>query len=115
MLRLSTAIAFAAMLTLLPGCGANQHAKFMNDLKQTGLAYHNYHDSNQQGPPGWDELIAFDKSNGGDGLAIARVRDAGYQMKWNVKFSDVTEGLSNAVMAEKPSGGPRIMMDGSVQ
>jgi hypothetical protein len=101
------------MLVLVAGCGAS-HARLMNELRQTGLAYHNYHDKNQQGPSGWDELISFDKDTGGDGAAIARVRDAGYQMKWNVKFSEVTEGLSNAVMAENPAGGPKLMMDGSV-
>jgi hypothetical protein len=103
------------MLAIVSGCGASNQAKFMNDLKQTGLAYQNHHDAHQQGPASWDELIATDKSTGGDGQAIARVRDAGYQMKWGVKFSEVSEGLSNAVMAEKPGGGPRIMMDGSVQ
>jgi hypothetical protein len=114
MLRNATVYSLAAVIVLLAGCGASQ-AKFNNDLKQTGLAYHNYHDSNKQGPPGWDEVIAFDKSTGGDGLAIARVRDAGYQMKWNVRFSELSEGMANTIMAENPAGGPKLMMDGSVQ
>jgi hypothetical protein len=114
MVRIATAFCLAAFIAALAGCGSGQ-AKFVNDLKQTGLAYHQYHDQHQQGPPGWNELIAFDKSSGGDGQAITRVRDAGYQMQWNVKFSEVPGGLSNAVMADKPGGGPKIMMDGSVQ
>jgi hypothetical protein len=102
-----------AMLVLLAGCGASQ-ARLLNDLKQTGLAYHNYHDVNQQGPSGWDELINFDKGIGGDGQAITRVRDAGYQLKWNARFSQVGS-LAETVLAENPSGGPKLMMDGSVR
>jgi hypothetical protein len=101
-------------LILLSGC-VNKQAILINDLKQTGLAYHNYHDQHQQGPPGWDELIAFDKAAGGDGISIGQIRDAGYQMKWNVRFSELTAGLANTVMADHPSGGPTLMMDGSVR
>lgn len=111
MLRIATAFCLGAMLLALAGCETGQ-GQLVNDLKQTGLAYHSYHDQHQQGPPGWDELIA---ASGGDGQSIARVRDAGYQMKWNVKFSEVKEGLSNTAMASNPGGGPTLMMDGSVR
>ena len=112
MLRIALSSCLSALLISVAGCGSSQ-STLLNDLRQAGMAYHNYHDAHQQGPPGWDEFIAFDKSSGGDGQSIARVRDAGYEMKWNVKFSEVTEGMANTVLAERPGGGPVLMMDGS--
>jgi hypothetical protein len=32
-----------------------------------------------------------------------------------VRFTEVEGGLTNAVMGENPSGGPKMMMDGSVR
>jgi len=92
------------------GCGSGE-ARLLNDLKVVGLDYHNYHDANRVGPANWDELM----KNSRDREAVQRVRDAGYQVKWGVKFTEVTEGLANTVLAEKPGGGPKVMMDGSVQ
>ena len=86
------------------------------DLAAVGSAYHYYHDVHRQGPPGWDEFIAFaDGQSDLDADAIRKVRDAGYQMQWNVEFRTVTAGLSNTVLAENAGGGPKLMMDGSVQ
>ena len=96
------------------GCGA-AGSNLNSDLKATGLAYHNFHDANRQGPSGWDEFITFASGNAETAGSIRRVKDAGYQMKWSVKFSDVTDGLSNTVLAERPSGGPKLMLDGAVQ
>lgn len=96
------------------GCGASS-ARLKNDLKMTGMAYHSYHDAHQQGPPNWDELIAFAKTANLGPEAIQRVRDAKYELKWGVKFKDLKEGTSNTVMGEAPGGGPKIMMDGSVR
>lgn len=86
------------------------------DLAAVGTAYHYYHDVYRQGPPGWDEFIAFAEGQSDlDADAIRKVRDAGYQMQWNVEFRTVTAGLSNTVLAQNPSGGRKLMMDGSVQ
>jgi hypothetical protein len=86
------------------------------DLAAVGIAYQYYHDAHRQGPPGWDEFIAFAEGQPDlDADAIRKVRDAGYQMQWNVEFRTVTAGLSNTVLAENPAGGPKLMMDGSVQ
>ena len=106
---------FSMALAGVVGCGAAGQAKHLNDLRQTGLAYHNHHDLHQKGPANWDELIATDKGTGGDGAAIARVRDAGYQMQWDAKFSELTAGMSETVMASHPNGGAQLMMDGSVR
>ena len=103
-----------AVLSLQAGCGSSQ-ASLRNDLKQTGLAYHMYHDDHKQGPANWDELIAYAKSSNLGSESIQRVREAGYELKWNVKLSEVKGGMANTVLGEKSGGGPKIMMDGSVQ
>jgi hypothetical protein len=107
------AVCLGAVVMSLAGCG-NSEAVLINDLKQVGLAYHNYHDANQKGPANWEELIKFEQETGGDGASIQRVRAAGYQMKWDAKFSELPEGLANTAMAEKAGGGPTLMMDGGV-
>ena len=95
------------------GCGASS-SRLKNDLKATGMAYHNYHDAFQQGPPNWDEFIAHAKTVNFGAESIQRVRDAKYELKWGVRFNELKDGTSNTVMGEAPGGGPKIMMDGSV-
>jgi hypothetical protein len=121
---LSLAIAAAAMsgcdqinqAVVQPAVEEATEATMSNDLAAVGLAYHDHHDVHSQGPAGWDEFITFaEGSESLDANAIRRVRDAGYQMQWNVRFRDVTAGLSNTVLAENTSGGPKLMLDGSVQ
>ena len=99
-----------------PAVEEASQAVISEDLAAAGVAYHYHHDVHSQGPAGWDDFITFaDASDDLDAGAIRRVRDAGYQMQWNVRFRDVTEGLSNTVLAESSGGGPKLMLDGSVQ
>jgi hypothetical protein len=112
----SAAICFLLgwMLTAGVGCGAGQ-ARLANDLKATGLAYHAYYDDHKQGPPDWNELIkhAEEKNNFPD--AIRRVRDAGYDMTWNVKFGELKTPMADTVLAKPTKTGPTLWMDGSVR
>jgi len=96
-------------LVVFAGCD-NSQARLMNDLKVVGLDYHNFHDANRKGPASWDEL----QKNSMDPQAVQRVKEAGYQVKWDVEFGKVSEGLSNTVLAEKPGGRFKLMMDGAV-
>jgi hypothetical protein len=107
--RLLVLVLGSAMVLTL-GCD-NGQARLRNDLKSLAIDYHNYHDVHRQGPPGWDELIA--ESSNPD--SVKRVRDAGYQVTWDGKLTEMPQGTSNTVMAQKPGGGPKLMMDGSVQ
>jgi len=101
-------------LPLLPGCGAPAEAKLRNDLKQTGMAWHIYHDENKKGPANWDELISHAKKVNQGSDAIERVRDAKYELKFTGALKDAKGAMSETVLAEKPGGGPKIMLDGSV-
>ncbi|MGE0610521.1 MAG: hypothetical protein AB7O62_25760 [Pirellulales bacterium] len=100
----------AVVLVTLSGCGKSA-AMTRNDLRQAGLAYHSHHDANQRGPSNWDELVA----SGLDQQAATRLKDAGYEFRWGVKFSELKEGTSFTVMAESKTGDYKLMMDGSVQ
>jgi hypothetical protein len=112
--RLLLTLLGLATLLSLAGCDGGQ-ARRINDLKQTGLAYHEYHDQHQVGPPGWDELIASAKDHGHSGESIQRVRDAGYEMTWGLKLPDAREGKAAIVLAKPPNSGPKLMSDGSVR
>ena len=109
-------ICLSAALLLQFGCGGASDVKLRNDLKQTGLAYHTYHDDNKKGPANWEEFLAHAKKS--DPVAVAsieRVRDAGYQLKWDVKFNELKEPSSSTVLGEKTGGGPKLYMDGAVK
>jgi len=108
-------------LIMLGGCGAVTQARKaaersqkMNQLKEVGLAYHDFHDANKRGPNNWDELESVAKGS----PAIQLIRKSGYEVFFGVSMKDVTIGTSNCIMAHNPAdvatGGEVLMMDGSV-
>jgi hypothetical protein len=112
-MRAAATILLALGISTVAGCGSSQ-AKLENDLRQTGMAYHLYHDDHKEGPPGWDELIAFAQNANLNGDSIRRVRDAGYSLKWKVKLDEAGD-TANVVLGERTSGGPKLMLDGDVR
>jgi hypothetical protein len=102
-------LVFGCVVAALAGCD-NSQARLMNDLKVVGLDYINFHDANRKGPASWEEL----QKNSMDAQAVQRVKDAGYQVKWGVELNKIEGGTSNTVLAEKPGGRFKLMMDGSV-
>ncbi|HUG20232.1 MAG TPA: hypothetical protein VMM56_14700 [Planctomycetaceae bacterium] len=86
----------------------------LSALSKVGQLYHNYHDVHGQGPANWDELktMAGDKQEMLD--AIQYVRDKGYDLKWGVKFSSLTEGLSSTVMGQSSQESAKVFFDGAV-
>lgn len=84
-------------------------------LSKVGMMYHSHHDVHAVGPANWEELATMAGEDQAQLDAIQTVKDKGYNLKWGVKFRDLTEGLSNTVMAESPQGGPKLMFDGTVR
>ncbi len=115
MTRIALAVLlFGVTLALGPGC-SSQNRVLENDLRQLGLNYYNFHDLNQRGPGSWEELIDFAKQMGEPIEPYDRIRQAGYEVQWGVKFKELPSGLSDDVLAKRPSGGPTLMMDASIR
>ena len=74
--RHSIRMMLLAILACCTGCGGGQ-AQLMNDLKQTGMAYHMHHDAHERGPANWEELIATAEQSGTNADGIRRVQAAG--------------------------------------
>lgn len=85
-----------------------------NDLKVLSMLYLDYHDAKRQGPAGWNEVLDYCQQTNMPTAPIERLRDAGYEVQWGVRFADLKDGMSNTVLAEK-SGGPTLMFDGVVR
>lgn len=115
------AVLSSLMLALLGGCDAVQQSRaaadrqrLLNDLKEFGLAYHNFHDANAKAPSGWSDL----QSVGVAPDLQQKLESAGYQFVFDVKFADMTVGTSNFVLAYPTNaasdGGLVALGDGSV-
>lgn len=117
-----------AALALLGGCdrdvilapaaeqAAQQTATASTEqnLKQFHSAYLDYHDTHGKGPASWDELKSSVPESKADRVAaIQAVQDAGYSVTWGLEANTMTDGMSNAVVAQ--GGGPTLYFDGSVR
>lgn len=95
---------------------AAEQAQYKNDLKQLGLAFHNYHDLNGRAPENWNELLDFaiDEQE-----VLRKLQGKGTTVVWGVSFKDVLNGTSNTALAYNPAvggmGGAVLMFDGSVR
>jgi hypothetical protein len=96
------------------GSTASASGDRVEDLRQLRKAYSDYHDVHAQGPDSWETLFDFARQKELKTDGLERLRDAGYQVKWGVKTSDVTDGIGNFVLAEPADGGPKLMLDGTI-
>jgi hypothetical protein len=91
-------------------------AKKVNDLKQIGLAYHNFVSAMGKPPTSAADLEPYLEK---DSKVPAAIKDGTYVVYWNVKFTDLTNGTSNTLLGyEKDAptqGGAVLFADGSAK
>ncbi len=91
-----------------------------NDLKQIGLAYHNYFDVNKKGPEKAEDLTKYlgDKKDAVKRL-VDLLKDEEIVFAYKVGIFDMVDGTSNTVLAYVKSvpadGGLVLYADGSVK
>src|SRR5262249_14916098 len=124
--RIATVLAGLMILSCMLACGVGKvreaaaRTKRSNDLKQIGLAYHNFHDTNKRGPKDSAELQAFEKDPQAKEVIAQTAPGGAYVVIWNVSISDLSKkgGLSTTVLgyeANAPTqGGLVLMVDASV-
>jgi hypothetical protein len=84
-----------------------------NELKQIGLAYHNYYQMNKKGPARVEDLAPFYENAA---PITERLKGGVYVLSYNVDLLRLTQGTSNTVLgyeADAPTkGGLVLMADG---
>jgi hypothetical protein len=130
--RVATVVAAMVVLACMIACGATakvreaaERARRNNDLKQIGLAYHNFFDSQKgkRGPASAAELQAL---SAGDPQAQAVMGMAGpggpYTVIWDVNIAEVAKGpngMSGTILGYETKvpkeGGLVLMVDGSTR
>jgi len=102
------------------GCGgikqSAERKKAQNDLKELGIAYITYQDTNQKPPKSLDELVAFAQKSGSP-LSSGVIR---LSVVWGAGMAGLCRdgAASEVVIASAPASGglvPVLMADGSVR
>ena len=124
MLRCVAAVLVVASLLPSLACmgriqQAAQKAQESNDLKQLGMSYHSYIDTNSKPPATLDELAAFEDKSFGPSPATSGLRSGKYIVYLGVEVTKLPAGASNTVLGYESSvptaGGPVVMADGMVK
>jgi hypothetical protein len=114
-----------ALLGLGPaGCGSLKQAaerqKATNELKQVGLAWHNYYDANARCPAKPEDLFPF--LDGPTSAASQALKSGRFVLVWDVNLPELRKtpaGMGGAAVgwaSETPtSGGLVLMADGTVK
>ncbi len=121
----AASVAALVLALLASGCGriknAADRAKKSNDLKQLGLMYHNYIDTNRKGPASADELMTM-VSDPGSKAVVQMVKDGKYVLLWGTTITEMQQnpgGASGTVLgyeAGTPTAGGLVLMgDASVR
>ena len=115
-LLLSVGVCFA--LTNVVSARQVDPRRIVNDLKQLGLAYHNYNDANKKAPAKGADLGPFIEN---DKRLLGLLENKDIVFLYGVNLIDIINGAgtSNTVLAyEKDAptkGGAVLMADGSVK
>lgn len=109
-------LSMAVALLLLSTGARAQDRVTANDLKQIGLAYHNYVDTNTRAPAKADDL-AGDLEN--SKKLLDHLKSKRIEFFWGVRPVEMTEGTSNTVLAYEKDvptkGGFALYGDGTVR
>ena len=102
-------------LLVLAGRAQAQDRRLVNDLKQIGLAYHNYFEANRKGPAKAEDLAPYLEND----QRLVNLLKNDVVFAYNVGILDMKDGTSNTVLAypkDVPTkGGPALYGDGSVK
>src|SRR4051794_27340191 len=126
--RIFGAACATAVIACLLACGNVREAaarqKRMNDFKQLGLAYHDYHATNNSGPADQQAFLQWAQKTSPEAAPIIQQTGPGGPIKfeygkWRLP-KDFEQGASNTVLAvdnQVWSGGLKVVLmgDGSVQ
>jgi hypothetical protein len=120
--RFVTVVLIAVVAVILLGCGGVQQAaqrqKRANDLKQIGLAYHNYLDAEQKAPSRAEDLQKYLLDSPPTYQALLNGQ---YVMQWGATIQSMSAGAgtSNTVLgyeADVPTKGGNVLFgDASVR
>jgi hypothetical protein len=98
------------------GGAARSDPAATNDLKQIGLAYHNYYDTFKKGPPNVEALRKFLEDSPGP---VQGLKDGRYVFIWNVNLKDYFGSTADTILAyhkDVPTqGGPVVYMTGETR
>jgi hypothetical protein len=97
--------------------GAVDRTKAENDLKQIGLFYQQYADTNGKPPANQQDFLGYIQREARE--LAQHLQDGWYVVYWKVNPATLPAGTSNTVLAYQSdlptSGGMALMADGSVQ
>jgi hypothetical protein len=112
------ALCVTALLVLAgraPAQAQPQDRRLQNDLKQIGLAYHNYFDANRKAPAKAEDLAPYLEND----KRLVNLLKNDIVFGYNVGIRDMKDGTSNTVLAylkDVPTkGGYALYGDGAVK
>jgi hypothetical protein len=124
--RIGTTLAFLSIAAWMMACSGFEQARQRqidsNELKQIGLAWHNYCDTNRKGPSRPEDLFQY--MGGSNAPPSQALKSGKYVFLWGVSVSDIASardgpGTGRTVLAYAAtvpaSGGLVLMADASVE
>jgi hypothetical protein len=124
--RIFGAVCATAVVACLLACGAtakvreaSARVQRSNDMKQLGIAYHQYHDTNQGGPPDQQTFLQWAQKMAPEAVPVIQQTGPGGPIKfeygkWRLA-KDFEQGSGSTVLAVDStvwSGGVKVVLMG---